>query len=139
VRTKTGKNLKKADEETGTQKTVTKRKCKHEVYDAGVTYQAEANPGYCKEGFYLSDLRCGSCSRMFVADKKTEKAYGEKESFRPRTDSPIYFRINMGKKDSGTGSRDTCRHALYMGCWTEGVLGSEGHSQRRPKRARPTM
>jgi hypothetical protein len=56
------------------------------------------NPGYCKEGLYLSDLRCGSCSKVSVVDKKTEIAYGEKESFRPRPDAPIYFCLNISKK-----------------------------------------
>lgn len=43
-------------------------KCRHAVYDTGVTYQAEPNPGYCKGGFYLSALKYGSCSKVFVPD-----------------------------------------------------------------------
>jgi hypothetical protein len=78
VWTKKGPTNKKTEVERGEHIMIHDSKCRH----AG--YQMEPNQGYCKEGFYLLALKCGSCSKVFVLLTKNQKWHMARRKFQAK-------------------------------------------------------
>jgi hypothetical protein len=41
--------------------------CHHNIYEEDITYTAEQNASFCKEGYYLFGLKCTGCTVGFIA------------------------------------------------------------------------
>jgi hypothetical protein len=106
--------------------------CCHNMYEEDVTYTAEQNAYFCKEGYYLFGLKCAGCAVGFVAN-------GKLGGYRPTNTTPVYCCVLLdGKNAVKRGNGEICRHAICSGCWKTGVINSNGQTirQRASKRSR---
>jgi hypothetical protein len=99
----------------------TSKVCEHNVYDEGLTYRQETNPGYCKDGYYLAGVMCSGCQKKFVPDKREEFEAGKEKGIRPRPKAAVYCCVNL-EQDNSRNSE--CKHALCAVCWSQQLLSS---------------
>jgi hypothetical protein len=57
--------------------------CRHNMYKEDITYTAEQNALFCKEGYYLFGLKCAGCAVGFVAN-------GKLVGYKPTNSTPVY-------------------------------------------------
>jgi hypothetical protein len=93
------------------------KKCTHDIYNIGNSYQPEDNAKYCAAGFDLCGVVCAIGGERLVAKRVERKDYKKGEFFRPSSKnllSAVFCCINRNKG---------CTHVVCGPCWRETADG----------------